>query len=192
MAQEQQDSKPTRIIGTGHLHLPIMGLKVTVRRPSMYSLVAAGGLPGELTSLVWKIFGGKESSLADILEQGQEVKNFAMLVEKFIPAVLVDPVVYEPKIGEARPEQRVVDGELHGTISALDIPDIDKNHLFLFGIGVIKCLEEQEAIREGVVADDLSTFRDEQPRADSGSAGAALQPAAEPASGAGSAEPTGA
>jgi len=192
MAQETTDSKPTRIIGAGHLHLPIMGLKVTVRRPSMFSLVAAGGLPGELTSLVWKIFGGKESSLASILEQGQEIKNFATLIEKFIPAVLVDPVIYEPKIGEEAPKPEIVNGELHGTISALDIPDIDKNHMFLFGMGVIKCLEEQEAIREGVVADDLSTFRDEQPRADAGPAGSAVQPAAEPVGRVGPDEPAGA
>jgi hypothetical protein len=143
----------------------------------MFSLVAAGGLPGELTSLVWKLFGAEGQSLNTVLQDGQDAKNFALLVEKFIPAVLVSV-----KVG-AESDCDVDDaGILRGQLALLDIADIDKNQIFLYGIGVIRGDEEAE-----VVARDLDSFRPEPARPDAGSGSAAVQPAAVPAGGNGAA-----
>lgn len=169
---EERSSKPLRTIGVGTLHLPIMGVKVKVRRPSVFSLVASGGLPGELTSIIWKIFGGKENSLGSILQEGKQVTDFSRLVEKFFPHVLVDVKVTGESNCFVDP-----DGYLNGTINALDIPDVDKNHLFLYGVGITRGLDEQERIAEEVVAADLETFRGEPTRPDAGSGSDEVQPA---------------
>lgn len=158
-------TKKKRFGATNTLLLPISGDKVTVRRPSMFSLVASGGLPGELTTLVWKLFGEKKLTLATVLEDGQDVKNFALLVEKFLPHVLVDP-----KIADVSDCEVNGDGLLSGAIALMDISDIDKNHLFLYGVGVLRGIDEPE-----VIAADLATFREESERNNDGHDGTTVR-----------------
>ncbi len=156
-----------RIGQTHPLTLPASREIVEVRRPSTFTLIVSGGLPAELSALVWKLFGTK-MQLVDVMETGKELKDFAMLIEKFVPFVLVDPVIGETTtctIGE--------DGRLHGALRLDDLPDLDKNHLFLFGVGVLKGDDE----RDEVVAADLATFRAGAARGDAGSGGEALREA---------------
>ena len=158
------------------LILPMSKAKVLVRRPSMFSLVKSGGLPGELTSLVWKLFGDSNGvSLASVLEEpGPEVEKFAILVEKFIPHVLVSVTV-----GDVTDAEEDEQGVTRGTIAMIDIPDIDKNHLFLYGVGVLKGLDE---IGE-VVAADLEAFRARAARTDGGPSGEEVRAEAQPTGG---------
>lgn len=152
-----------RIGQTRPLTLPASQETVEVCRPSTFTLIVSGGLPAELSALVWKLFGTK-MQLADVMETGKELKDFALLIEKFIPFVLVDPVIGEVTacvVGE--------DGRLHGTLRLADLPDLDKNHLFLYGVGVLKGDDEE------VVAADLVSFPGESPRGDAGPGGEALR-----------------
>jgi hypothetical protein len=156
--------------GLNTLLLPMSKVKVLVRRPSMFSLVASGGLPGELTSLVWRLFGNDGTvTLGTMLEEGSpEVKNFSMLVEKLLPHVLVSVKVADESDCEEDDQ-----GVLRGNIALIDIPDIDKNHIFLYAVGVLKGRDE---IGE-VVAADLEAFRDRAARGDAGHDVQEVQPA---------------
>lgn len=156
--------------------LPMSRAKVLVRRPSMFSLVKSGGLPAELTSLVWRLFGDTNGvSLASVLEEtGPEAEKFAVLVEKFIPHVLVSLT-----IGDVSDAEEDEQGITRGTVALIDIHDIDKNHLFLYGVGVLKGLDE---IGE-VVAKDLEAFRGKSPRPDDGPGGEEVRAEAQQPSG---------
>jgi len=149
------------------LKLPMSEVKVLARRPSIFSLVASGGVPGELTSLVWKLFGQDRVSLSTVLEESSpEVKNFSELVEKMVPHILTSV-----KIGDVSDCEEDDQGILRGTLALIDLPDIDKNHIFLYGIGVLRALDE----RAEVVAADLEAFRDGAKRDNAGPVGEAVR-----------------
>jgi hypothetical protein len=152
------------------LTLPISQEKVRVRRPSTFSLVAAGGLPADLTALVWRLFGDKDKNLNSVMEQGDELKTYSQLVEKLVPYILVQPTV----AAESNCDEVDEEGVMVGSIALMDIPDLDKNHIFMYGVGAVRASEEQE----GVVAEDLKTFPAEPTRPDTGSGGEEVRTAA--------------
>jgi hypothetical protein len=182
MAEQSTPPRKTKIGSTYVLTLPISGEKVRVRRPSTFSLVAAGALPAELTTLVWKLFGDRKKSMADVMMDAEQLSTYTQLVERFVPHVLVSP-----KIGDTTELEHDKDGVLTGMVALVDLADLDKNNLFMFGIGAVHADEE---VAE-VVAADLATFRAKQPRTDAGPGGKAVRPAAKPVSGPSSEQPTG-
>ncbi len=158
------------------LRLPISGERVRARRPSTFSLVAAGTLPAELTTLVWKLFGsGKQ--VTELLEEAKNLTDYTKLVERMLPHVLVDPRVADESDCEPG-----ADGVLTGTVALVDLPDLDKNHLFMFGVGAVRAEDEIQDQSE-VVAADLATFPGEPAPGDAGPGGEAVRAAAEPAGG---------
>ena len=149
------------------------GAKVRVRRPSVLALVAAGGFPAELTIEVWKLLNKKvepEEAIAD----PEALKRWALLIEKFVPHVLVDP-----KIAEETEVTTDSDGGVHGTVRSEDISDFDKQYLFLYGNGVYRANEEEiTLVNEEVTKADLGPFRDRAAGVDVGSGGDTIQPEA--------------
>ncbi len=175
-----ETKKRSRFGRTHTLRLPISGERVRVRRPSTFSLVAAGTLPAELTTLVWKLFGsGKQ--VTEMLEEAKNLTDYTKLVERMVPHVLVDPVVTD--VSDCEPD---AEGVLTGTVALVDLPDLDKNHLFMYGVGAVRAEEEiqEEAGTREVVAADLATFPGEPAPGDAGPGGEAVRAAAEPAGGA--------
>lgn len=166
------------------LRLPISGERVRVRRPSTFSLVAAGVLPAELTTLVWKLFGSGQK-VTDMLEETKNLFDYTKLVEQMLPHVLV-----EPQVGAESDCEPGEDGVLRGTVALIDLPDLDKNHIFMYGVGAVR--SEDESQPQEVVAADLAPFPGEPARGDAGPGGEAVRAAAEPAGGDGPGGPAGA
>lgn len=194
---ESNGKPPTRAakFGTKHtLILPQSLETVEVRRPSTYTLVAAGHLPAELSTLVWKLYG-REMDIQAATNEAKSLKEYAALVDALLPQILRGITIIDPKAEpDAVTDVNVgEDGIARGRLRLVDMLDLDKNTIFLYGVGVLASEEEMaERKTQGVVAPDLSTFRDEREGAAAGGGGAPLQPATVGDGGAGPEEPAGA
>lgn len=160
---------PRRVRPFGKVHpltLP-SGNKVKARRAPSFSLVASGGLPAELTSFVWKLFGGK-AQFDEIMENTNGLKDYTMLLARYLPYVLVSPRLVN---GEAATTcEPDAEGILRGDLNLADVPDLDQNHLFLFGIGVQPADDEPQEEKEAEAA-GLRTFPGEPAGAGAGPSG---------------------
>lgn len=155
------------------------GEKVRVRRPSTFYLVAVGALPSELTTTVWKLFSedGARDKLGEIMEKGNGLRDYTGLVTRFIPHVVMPPTrVVQDTVDDKGVVTRVPtdcivgpDGVLSGILNVVDLPDLDQNTIFFFGIGVGKSDEEQAAGASSdpavEVGPGLEQFRDGAARA---------------------------
>lgn len=154
-------------------------LRVHARRPSLMSLISAGGFPTELTGLVWQL-ASNEISPAQMVASPEELVRTCRLIDAFLAHVLVSPVVQDDADTEITPPS-TDDEPATGHVRTADLPDTDKQYLFLYGTGMLRATPVAGAME----ARTLETFRDESVRADAGSSGPAVQPASEPDSGAG-------
>lgn len=194
-------------LGRQHTLTLSNGEKVRVRRPSSFHLIASGGIPAELTSVVWKLFG-ETTRLSKIMEQGEGLKEYTGLLGKYIPHVVLSPRIVTDKVdsktGEVIPVPTECevgeDGILIGILNIADIPDLDQNDIFLYGIGIGRGDEEQPPspgtplaeqpteLSPPEVAAALTTFRDGAPGPVPGDGGAEVRPAPIGASGPGPGE----
>ena len=109
--------------------------KVYVRRPSAFTLIKSGGFPAELASSVWGLFT-KKLDMDTFATDPSAMQKYAELIEKFWPFVLV-------KLQVIPDDQDVENGPdaidcIVGTCHAGDLDDLDKQELFLYGIGLAK------------------------------------------------------
>ena len=140
------------IFGTPEtLVLPFSKAKVKVRQPSIVSILAAGGFPNELTTLVWSMYQ-QTFDPEQMVHDPESLKQMAVLVDTFVPYVLV-----QPKVITSGDTQLAVDPEGYtvGVVSIYDLPDLDKQFLFLYAQGLRRA--------DGSQAEEakLSNFRDE-------------------------------
>jgi hypothetical protein len=167
----EEESNMKTIYGVQSLTLP-SGNKVRVRRPSVLSLIAAGGFPTDLTSEAWKLARKDMIDPDKMAADPEGVKSWAKLIDAFIPHVLADLQITgsgETKIEEA-------DGYMTGVMMSYDMNDMDKQVVFLFGTGVLPSDEEMKAkAREEISAEALKEFRDERESVDAGHGGEAVR-----------------
>ncbi len=131
------------------------GIKVRARRPSIISLIASGGFPGELVAFAsTMIMDGKEPDA--LLAEPDGLRRMAALIEAYVPYVLVSP-----KVSVVTALNEDVEGVLQGTLAMIDLDDIDKRFLFFWGQGL---LGEPEG--GAVAATSLKPFPDGAARAD--------------------------
>jgi hypothetical protein len=158
--------------------LPVSGARVRVRRPSLMTMVTVSGLPTELTSLAMKVANGQR-----VLESGDEpdiIKaNFAA-IEAYIPFVLVDLKVTKDGPTDVHLENHTTDGAIWvGTVNLADLPDIDKQYLFMYGRHLVSPNEPDteadiEPAKEAT-PEEIGQFRDGAAGDDAGSSGEAVR-----------------
>jgi hypothetical protein len=158
--------------GKSHVLTLPSGVKVRARRPSLLSLIYSGGFPTELTATVWQLYA-KQINAEEVAQKEPEgLLRLAGLIEQYIPHVLISP-----RVGPMTKLDEGPEGVLTGTVALLDILDLDKQYLFLFGQRLILAPEERQAGAEQTAAADLAEFRQRAESGDAGSSGAAVQPA---------------
>jgi hypothetical protein len=99
------------------------------------------------------------------------MKSLMEIVEQIVPLFLVNLTV-----GDATETELDADGCLTGTVNMADIPDLDKQYIYMYGRYL---LEPEEKKKEQVTTKELDTFRDEPGRGDAGPGGAPIRAAAE-------------
>jgi len=154
--------------GAQTLTLP-SGNKVRVRRPSVLSLIAAGGFPNELTNEAWKLARKEMIDPEKLQSDPQGIQLWAALIGAFVPHVCLDLKVVQAAVGGTKVD--VVDGLMTGVIEGNDLSDMDKQVIFLFGTDVLPSDEEQAEARREVSAESLKEFRDGGQGADAGHGG---------------------
>lgn len=145
--------------------LPFSKYKVRLRRPSLITLIATGGFPTELASVVWKMYETNKNA-DELAKEPDGILHMASLMESYIPFVLV-----EPHVGGATNLQLDAEGNMTGTWAMIDVSDSDKRFLFFYGQGLLDDFPT-EPVKNGatpepeVSAQTLATFPEEQARAD--------------------------
>lgn len=151
------------------------GYKALAQRPSTFSLIASGGFPSELSSLVWTLFNA-EKKPSELLADSESLKKYALMLETFTPHVLVSPEIIKTGTSDCKIDE---DGIMRGTLLISEVPDADKQWLVFFGMGIHKSDDEIEAAAKEVgermakgseeaTVEDLKPFRDEPARDDAG------------------------
>ena len=151
------------------------GIKVKARRPSVLSLIAAGGFPSELTVDVWKLVKKEKLDPDKIVEDPEGIVAWAKLIDAYVPHVLVDPRICTAP-GELTELHEVDggDGLVTGQLNIRDVIDMDKQVVFLFGNDAAAADEE---LTDGVggrvseLADALRRFRVGPARGEAGRGG---------------------
>ena len=143
------------------------GIKVRVRRPSLFSVLAKGRIPGDLTATVWAMINAKKDE--DLIAGPDAIKSMAQMIDMYTEACLV-----QPKAAEVTDLTEDAEGVLTGTVRVDDLPDADKGRIMAFGQGNWKPEEEASATTRSA----LETFRDERGSADAPRSGQDVQPAA--------------
>ncbi len=173
-------TQPTYTFGLLHtLTLP-SGAKVKAKRPSILTLIKDGGFPSELTIAVWRMMK-REMDLDALGKDPDAFKQWAALIDAVTASVLVSPAV-----GEKTDLTADEAGVLCGTVLIGDIPDLDKQFIFLFGNAVYRSDEEQLTEKakaaQGGQEDqatprvaDLQPFREDAPGGNAGHGGAAIR-----------------
>src|SRR5262245_38401145 len=138
--------------------LPLSRYKVRVRQPSLITLIATGGFPSELASVVWKMYEQNKDP-AELSSDPAGIMQMANLIESYVPYVLVSP-----KIGAQTEMRADADGVMSGTLAMLDIRDSDKRFLFFYGQGLLDGADFTPT--QEVSAPALTTFPEEPPRPD--------------------------
>lgn len=161
--------------GVDEIVLP-SGYIVTARKVSMYSLIAAGVFPNELTAIAMQVADkkdGTEKLLASVTDDPEGLKKFAGMVDILLLEVLVDPVASLDK--DVRTACEVTaDNQLTGTINLRELDDDDKQYLFLW-------TQRPRRAPRREVERNLDTFRDGTTRPAAGSGGEAVRAATESA-----------
>src|SRR5215471_8392881 len=115
------------------------GVKVEVKRPSLITMLANGGLPTALSVAVWKVAGNQykpdTESADDIRMIADQVVHFAAYTLTSIKVVLPHVANGSNGVSDDRPETDITvgdDGIARGVVRVEDIPDADKMSLFLY------------------------------------------------------------
>jgi len=160
------------------------GKKVLVKRPSLTSLLAAGGFPTGLTSHALKILSEKtldRPAPTDATDKPEDVSKWAEMLDAFIPYVLV-----QPKVSDTSSVTEDENGLLGGSIAVADILDFDKQVIFYFGTGLYRSDEEMaEAKTKEATVEALKPFPEGSKRADAGHGGETIRTEAVVAGGSG-------
>jgi hypothetical protein len=171
---------PKRYFAPMPVRLPVSGYNVLVRRISNFTLLASGGFPSDLTSLVWRLSQSEGENALDsaLREDNTALSRVAALVDKIVPHALVSP-----KVGPETRDLTLADYKvtgfdeeesvkiLSGVIALVDLQDLDKNAIFLYAQGMM-----------GGPVTDLAPFREDGQRPVAGPSGETVQAnAVEPA-----------
>lgn len=161
--------KPS-LYGTTHTVKLAGGGKIRVRRPSVLSLLSAGGFPQAMTQQVFKMVERDKLNPDD--NSVESIREWATVMDVYLPFVAL-----EPKISATEPTDLQEDDDryLHGTLNIRDIQDTDKQTIFLYGNGVLLSEEELADRKARAQAAGLTQFRDGGARADAGSSGEAVR-----------------
>src|SRR5262245_18843583 len=162
------------------------GVRVEVKRPSLITMLANGGLPTSLAVSVWKM---ASNSYKPNTESGDDIRMIADQVVYFVAHTLTSIKVHVPSSangkGDERPETDVIvgdDGIARGVARIEDIPDSDKMAIFIYSRGIEMSDEEKADApkTEAVSPETLSQFPagSEQSGGDAGSGGEPVRAAA--------------
>lgn len=168
--------------GSRLVELP-SGVRVSVRRPSLITLVAQGAFPQELTALIVKMID--QEPVETMIQNPEMFRSMFSLIDRLIPFILVDPKI--ENVTEVRQDE---DGTLHGKIRVDDLGDADKQFIFLYGQRLLagKSIEVTRVAKPGeagatiptdeeVQVRDLGEFRPGATGADPGHPGESVQSA---------------
>jgi hypothetical protein len=155
--------------------LPVSGARVRVRRPSLMTMVTVSGLPNELTALAMKVANGQR-----VLAPGDEpeiIKSNFATIEAYFPYVLVDLRIVDTPTDV----KEDADGCWTGTVNRGDIPDIDKQYLFMYGRHLVSANEpdtkaDTKAVEEAT-PEAVGQFRDGTASGDAGRDSETVRPA---------------
>jgi hypothetical protein len=134
------------------------GMVVRVRRPSVFSLITSGGFPAELTQVVFDMVTNPVKP-EEMIRDPERLRQLSTLIDAYVPHVLVSP-----HVGPMSSNSLDEDGVVTGTVALVDLADMDKLHLFMFGQGLIA----GPATEGGAVSPALTSFRDGAASADAG------------------------
>ncbi len=149
------------------LSLP-SGIKVRARRPSVLSLINAGGFPADLNVEVWKLIKKDLLDPDKVAGDPEGIKQWARLIDAYVPHVLIDPRVVD---GDAPTDLEEADGFVTGRLNIKDFGDMDKQVAFLFGNGAAPAdeeLTERGITGPAALAEALRRFRDGSARDEAG------------------------
>lgn len=150
--------------------------KFYVKRPSTFTLIRTGGFPAELASQVWGLFN-KKLDMDTFGTDPTAMMKYAEMVDKYWPYVLIGLKVVE----DAEEVSNHVDdkGCVIGTCHSGDLDDLDKQDLFMYGIGLQQPDKDSVPSPNGAAAQtlpepqpqeatvrDLDQFRDRAERDD--------------------------
>lgn len=167
--------KPVQI-----LMLPISKQKIRAKRFSLMTTIVKTGLPAELTSTVMRAYAGEENLLATPAADVVKMQSLMEIVEQMVPLFLVNLTIADETNTELD-----ADGCLVGALNMGDLPDLDKQYIYMFGRYLLDPDKAMEATAEA-----LKSFRDTTGRADDGSGGETLRSATEQPAGDAVQEPT--
>lgn len=170
--------KPVQI-----LTLPMSKLKIRAKRFSFMTTVVKTGLPAELTSMVLRAYSGEENLLGAPEGDVVKMRSLMEIIEEIVPLFLVNLT-----LGSETNTELDADGCLIGTLNMADVPDLDKQYIYMYGRYLLNPDQDQ---KEQVTTKELDTFRDGPGGTDAGSAGEAVRAAAEQSTPPAAAEPAG-
>jgi len=153
------------------LTLPISKQKIRAKRFSFMTTVVKTGLPAELTGTVLRAYNGEENLLGASETDLVKMRSLMEIIEQIVPLFLVNLT-----LGDETNTELDADGCLVGVLNMADMPDLDKQYIYMFGRYL---LDPTESKKDEVPAKDVETFRDGSGGADVGSGGTPVRAAAE-------------
>lgn len=169
------------------LTLPISKQKIRARRFSFMTTVVKMGLPAELTSTVLRAYGGEESLLATPETDVVKMRSLMEIIEQIVPLFLVNLT-----IGDETNIELDTDGCLVGILNMADVPDLDKQYIYMYGRYLLTPDEMKDKdTKKEATTEAVATFRDGIGSIDAGSGGETVQPAAEQSPSSVATEPAG-
>lgn len=148
------------------------------------TMVTVSGLPSELTAIALKV-----ASAQRVLEKGDDFEtmrlNFAT-IEAYIPFVLVDLKVTKDGPTDVHED---ADGCWVGAVNLADIPDTDKQYIFMYGRHLVAPNEPDIKADMEATTEEVGKFRDGAAGDDAGSGGETVRAAAVESAGHVSREP---
>jgi hypothetical protein len=94
----------------------------------------------------------------DMIRDPERLRQLAQLIDAYVPHVLVSP-----RVAPMSQNELDANGIVIGTVALIDVPDMDKLHLFLYGQGLI-----DGPATEGGATAALKSFRDDDASVDAG------------------------
>jgi len=160
--------------------------KVRAKKPSMVTMFTSGLFPNDVTTYAIRLYNKQvsEQSPSQLSETDPEAaKTMLKLIDIFVPKILIEPRVVEGE-GAVTAVEVGEDGVQKGTVKLEDIPDPDKQYLFLWGQGLLPDDANRIPARAEAppAAAEVAPFRGGDERPDAGPTSAEVSPAAvEPA-----------
>jgi hypothetical protein len=151
------------------------GNKVRAKKPSLVTLIVGGVFPNDMMRHAIRLYNKDIPEQPTRVEDPEQARAALQLMDIMLPKVLI-----HPSIGNVTAVEEDEEGVQKGTVMLEDVPDGDKQWLFLWGQGLLP--DDASKPLPGEVktpaAAEVAPFRGESERSDAGSGSAEVQPAA--------------